>query len=228
MPDPNTSATGGTLFPALPLPLDDDALDAVLQQLVVDVTQLPGTMVRPRWQQAEALGPNEIGGVPKQPEPGVNWCALGVTEVEQDDGPWLVYDEVNNVEHYWDHETFSVLVSFYGPNAQSFARLLRAGLNVPQNTEELLPYAIRYLSCGPIRTMNELKNQQWIHRQDITLHFRRKVVMTFEVQNILISEIILQDDTGQVKDTILVPPGAAIVGVGGFMFGESDFGEGEF
>lgn len=200
MPDfPNTSATGGTLAPTPPLPLDDEALDAVFQALVANVTGLSGDLVRPRWQPT----------VPKQPEPNTNWCAIGVPEVVQDDGPWLVYDEARNQETYWDHETLSVLATFYGPNAQSFARLLRAGLNVPQNTEELLPYAIRYLSCGPIRAMNELMNQQWVRRQDIALQFRRKVVMTFEIQNILIAEIILQDDT-VVHDIILVPPDSPI------------------
>lgn len=200
MPDfPNTSATGGTLSPLPPLPLDDDALDAVFQKLVADVTSLPGDLVRPRWQPT----------VPKQPEPGTNWCALGVPEVVQDDGPWLVYDEARNQETYWDHETLSILTSFYGPNAQSFARLLRAGLNVPQNTEELRPYAIRYIGCGPIRAMNELLNQQWVRRQDISLQFRRKVVMTFGVENILIAEIDLKDDT-VVHDVIIVPPGSPI------------------
>lgn len=195
----NTSATGGPLSPQPPLPLDDAALDAVFQQLVVGVTGLPGNLVRPRWQPE----------VPKQPEPGVNWCAIGVPEVDQDDGPWLVYDPVRNQETYWDHEVLSVLATFYGPNAQSFARLLRAGLNVPQNTEELLPYGIRYLDCGPIRAMNELQNQQWVRRQDIALQFRRKVVMTFAVENILIADIHLQDDT-VVNDTIIVPPGSQI------------------
>jgi len=195
----NTSATGGPLSPAPPLPLDDDGLDAVFQQLIQHVTSLSGDLVRPRWQ----------ASVPKQPEPGVNWCALGTPEVVQDAGPWLVYDPVRNQETYWDHETLTVLVTFYGPNAQSFARLLRAGLNVPQNTEELLQYGVRYIDCGPVRTMNELLNQQWVHREDIALHFRRKVVMTFAVENILIADIHLQDDT-VVNDTIIVPPGSPI------------------
>lgn len=195
----NTSATGGPLSPAAPLPIDDNALDAVFQQLVLDVTGLTGDLVRPRWQSS----------VPKQPEPGVNWCAIGVPQVDQDDGPWLVYDSASNTEIYWDHETLSVLATFYGPNAQSYARVLRAGLNVPQNTEELLPYAIRYISCGPIRAVNELQNQQWVRRQDIALLFRRKVVMTYAVENILIADIHLQDDT-IVNDTIIVPPGSPI------------------
>lgn len=196
----NTSATGGTLPSIPPLPLDDGALDDVFQRLTVDVTGLPGEYVRPRWQQA----------VPKQPEPGVNWCAIGIMSMTPDNGPWLVYDPVNNVEYYWDHEVLDVLASFYGPNAQSFARLLRNGLEIPQNTEELLPYAIRYIGCGVVRVASELVNQQWVRRYDLMLEFRRKVVETYGVQNIAIADINLLDDTGQVNDTIVVPPGSPI------------------
>jgi hypothetical protein len=195
----NTSATGGTLSAAPPLPLDDDALDKVFQQLVVDVTGLDGSLVRPRWQPT----------TPKQPEPPINWCAIGVTEVQQDANPWELYDPVLNQMTYWDHEVVTVLASFYGPNSQSFARLLRAGLNVPQNTEELLPYAMRYIDCDTIRAVPELVNLVWIRRQDISLTFRRKVTMTFEVFNILISEVHLQDDT-VVDETFVVPPGSPI------------------
>jgi hypothetical protein len=195
----NTSATGGVLSAAAPLPIDDVALDAVFQSLVASVTGLDGTLVRPRWQPE----------VPKQPEPHINWCAIGILEVDQDDGPWLIYDEPSNTELYWDHESIELLASFYGPNAQQYARLLRAGLNVPQNTEALLPYAIRYVSCGPIRPTPELLSQQWIKRQDISLSFRRKVEMIFDVQNILIAEVNLRDDT-VVNDTIIVPPGSIV------------------
>jgi hypothetical protein len=199
---PNTSATGGPLSPLTgiqALPPDDAALDAIFQQLVSDVTGLAGNLVRPRWQPS----------VPKQPEPGVNWCAIGITEVTQDDGPWLVYDEPSNTEQYWDHELVNVLASFYGPNSQQYARLLRAGLNIPQNTEELLPNAIRYIDCGPVRKVPELINLQWVLREDIALQFRRKVVMVYGVQDILIAEIHLQDDT-TVSDVIIVPPGSPI------------------
>jgi len=191
-----TSATGGPLLALAPLPLDDAALDAVFQQLVADVTGLTGQYVRPRWQTS----------VPKQPEPGVNWCAIGVIEVEQDNGPWIVYDPLNNNQNYWDHEVVHVLASFYGPNCQGFARQLRNGLDVPQNTEELLPYAIRYLDCGMVRAVPELVNEQWIRRQDLTLMFRRKVIATYAIQNLLSAGIDLTDDT-VVVDWIEVPQG---------------------
>lgn len=205
----NTSATGGVLFPIGPLPLDDVELDAVFQTLVTGITQLDGSLVRPRWQIAADV-PGGLGGTPKQPEPSVNWCAIGVVNVKQSAGPWLVYDDASNTELYWDHEELTVLATFYGPRSQSFMRLLRAGLNVPQNTESLLPYMIRYVGCGPIRTVPELVNQQWIRRQDISLEFRRKVIMTYGIENILISEIDLIDDTGAVDDVIIVPPGSIV------------------
>lgn len=204
----NTSATGGTLSPTPPLPLDDSALDAVFQTLVTNVTGLKSDLVRPRWQMALPVV-GGVGGVPKKPEPGTNWCAIGVVDVIQDANPWLEYDPITNTEFYLDHELVDLLASFYGPNSQSFARLLRAGLNVPQNTEELLPYAIRYISCGQIRRAPELVNNQWVRRDDISLQFRRKVTMTFETQNILIADIHLQDDT-VISDTIIVPPGSPI------------------
>lgn len=196
---PNTSATGGVLSPLGTLPFDDVALDAVFQTLITGITGIPGTLVFPRWQPT----------VPKQPEPSVTWCALGVLTVTPDDGPWLVYDAPSNTEYLWDHELIDVLVTFYGPNSQSNARLLRAGIEVPQNTESLKPYFIRYITSGPVRQIPELVNQQWIKRQDVSLQFRRKVIMNYGVQNVLIADVNLIDDT-VINDTIIVPPGSPI------------------
>lgn len=194
-----TNPTAGVLSPLPPLPLDDIDLDAVFQTLVSEVTGLDGSLVRPRWQVS----------VPKQPEPSTNWCAIGVMVVDPSPGPWLFYDSLNLRENYWDHESLDLLASFYGPKSQQYARLLRAGLNVPQNTEGLLPYMIRYVGSGPIRTLPDLVNQQWIRRQDISLQFRRKVEMVYGVDYIAISKINLRDDT-IVNDTIIVPPGSIV------------------
>ena len=201
----NTSATGGPLSPEPPLPFDDVQLDKVFQNLATNLTGLPGNYVRPRWQAGNPLS----AGTPKQPEPGINWCAIGVTSVIQDDGPWIVYNPNTNNSLYWDHEEIEVIASFYGPNSQSNARLLRAGLNVPQNTEVLLQYMIRYVSCSQIRQVPELVNEQWIKRQDVMFFFRRKFQMIYDTENILIADINLIDDTS-IDDTIIVPPGSQI------------------
>jgi hypothetical protein len=187
------------LTPLPPLPVDDGDLDAVFQTLVSEITSLDGSLVRPRWQTS----------IPKQPEPSTDWCAIGIMIVDPSPGPWLSYDSLNLQENYWDHESFDLLASFYGPHSQQNARLLRAGLNVPQNTEPLLPYMIRYVGSGPVRNVPELVNQQWIRRQDISLQFRRKVEMVYGVDYIAISEINLIDDT-IVDDVIIVPPGSIV------------------
>jgi len=57
-------------------PLMDAALDAVFQALVVGITGLPGTLVRPRWQPVP----------PTQPSVTTNWAAIGVTTNAADAG----------------------------------------------------------------------------------------------------------------------------------------------
>src|SRR5574340_383319 len=87
----NTSATGGYLSPdASALPLEGDALDALLQGMVVGITGLPGAMVRPRWQSV----------VPKQPEPTVDWCAIGITTSDRTDYPVEEHDGTGDGELY--------------------------------------------------------------------------------------------------------------------------------
>jgi hypothetical protein len=194
-----TSATGGTLLPAAPPPADDDALDKVFQSLVTSITGLDGSLVRPRWQTV----------VPKQPPPSTNWCAISVMTSDPIDGPFVQYDPVTGGELYSIHEEIHVLSGFYGPLANQFAKQLRDGLRVPQNTEVLLANQIRFVSSGPIRSVPSFVNEQWIRRQDMSLRFRRKVVRTYAVETLQVAVVHLFDDT-VINDTIVVPPGSPV------------------
>jgi hypothetical protein len=185
-------------------PQDDDALDAIFQSLVVGITGLPGTVVFPRWQ----VNP------PKQPERNVDWCAIGVMLSTTDGTPSITHNPnggQGNVgsDVFVDHEELEVLASFYGPYAKLYAATLRDGIKVPQNTEGLALVNIRWVECGPIRPVPELFNQQWIHRQDMALVFRRKVTRNYPIENLLSGVVTLRDDTA-VNDTIIVPPGAIV------------------
>ena len=173
----NDSSTGGYLAPAVATPpLEDLALDAVFQQLIVGVTGLPGPMVRPRWQPT----------VPKQPEPNVNWCALGISAQPLDAGPAIAHDPTGNgSDTYIRHQTIDVLATFYGPNSMQYAQLLLDGLAIPQNLEQIKTNDIQSVSEGDMRAVPELVNQQWIRRYDVTLIFRRKISRTYPVLNIL-------------------------------------------
>jgi hypothetical protein len=172
---PNTSATGGYIAGTGTV-VEDLALDAIFQAAVVGITGLPGAMVRPRWQVV----------VPKQPEPNVNWCAIGITASDTTDYP--VEQHVgtgNGSDDFQKWEELDLLASFYGPNAANFASLLRDGLYVSQNREVLQANSIDLIEVGKRTTAPDLVNQQWIRRFDLPIRLRRKVERTFPVLNIL-------------------------------------------
>lgn len=183
----NTSATGGYISPVAPsTALFDDALDALLQQAVVGITGLAGSLVRPRWQPV----------VPKQPDPTVDWCAIGVTDDTPMDYPAETHDGTGNgsdTQQQW--EEFIVLASFYGPNNMANASQLRRGLYVAQNREALQLAGIDLVEAGKVVTAPDLVNQQWIKRRDITLRFRRAVASIYPVLNILSADDTLVTDT---------------------------------
>lgn len=172
-----TSATGGPLAPEPALgPLADGGLDDFLQRLVVNVTGLPGNMVRPRWQETP----------PPRPPIGTDWCAIGVQRIVAD-----TYASVTHSPHLEGndvlkrHETLEVLASFYGPNAGGYAGDLRDGLLVWQNREALTAAGYGLLDTGEPLMVPELINQQWYRRCDMPLRLRRQVVRTYPVKNIL-------------------------------------------
>ena len=192
---------------AYPIPAEDADLDAVFQALVVQLTGLDGTLVRPRWQ------PNP----PKQPEPGTTWCAVGVLMVTPNDGASITHDPTYNSGAGADvvsrHESIEVLASFYGPQSQAYTRYLREGIALPQNTEGLAAIAIRWTECGPIRAVPELVNQQWIRRQDMSLRFNRQTLSVYAVPNMAISAVHLFDDSGQqwtADNTVMTADGGVI------------------
>lgn len=173
----NDSSTGGYLAPVDAQPPPDDAgLDAIFQQLVVGVTGLPGSLVRPRWQPT----------VPKQPEASVNWCALSVSEQDPDDSPAIVHNsDGDGSDTYIRHQKLDVLCSFYGPSAKGYAQRLIDGLAIPQNIEQLKAMSVAFVSTSGIRAAPDLINEQWIRRYDLIVHFRRAITRTYAVLNIL-------------------------------------------
>lgn len=181
------SSTGGYLSPAVVSPpLEDAALDAVFQQMIVGITGLPGSMVRPRWQPT----------VPKQPEAMVNWCALGVSDQTPDAGPAITHNPAGTgSDTYVRHQEIEVLASFYGPNAKQYAQQLVDGLGIPQNLEQLKANDMQSVGEGQIRPAPELVNQQWIRRYDVALNFRRKITRAYSVLSILSASGTIQAST---------------------------------
>lgn len=182
-------------------PVEDDDLDNVLQGMVVGITGLDPTLVRPRWQPT----------VPKQPEPDVDWCSIGVVESNPDTYAHVEHlSGVSITDQSGDlskrHEELSVLVSFYGPHSKSYLGVLRDGLGIEQNLYALKASGLYFVAMDRGRAAPEFINQQWIRRWDSAMTFRRMVARTYAVNNIVSAEIDLIDDTGHVDRVIQVPP----------------------
>jgi hypothetical protein len=187
-------------------PLEDADLDTLLQFTIAGVTQLPGSLVRPRWQNPP----------PKSPEATVDWCAIGVMNSKSEGFPYITHASGPNItdpsaDYYSRHEEMDVLASFYGPHAKGNAGLLRDGIAIPQNMEALNTGGLVFVDMGPIRILPDLLNQTWVRRCDTLLRFRRQVQRVYSMPNIQIADIHLLDDSGHVNRTILAPTGAAVV-----------------
>lgn len=185
-----------------PAPVEDDALDDVLQALVVGITGLEADLVRPRWQTV----------VPKRPEPDVDWCSIGVMSSTPDANAYVQHlSGVSIGQPAGDlsqrHETLEVLASFYGPHAKANLGILRDGLWIEQNLYAAKASGLYFTGhMDPGRPAPEFINQQWIRRWDGAFTFRRMVARAYLVNNIVSAEIDLIDDTGHVDRVINVPP----------------------
>lgn len=183
----NTSATGGYLAPAAspaPAPAEDADLEDVLQKMVAGISGLPGKFVRPRWQ------PDP----PKQPEPNVNWCAVGVGDQKTVANPAIDHNGSDEGhDQYQMHEEMQVMCTFYGPQAQAYASILRDGIFIPQNSEAVKNLGMAFFGASDIRPVPELVNQQWVRRYDLFIQMRRQVVRVYPVLNILSADPVIVD-----------------------------------
>lgn len=185
----HTSATGGYLQPNVATPpLEDASLDQQFQMAIAGMTGLDGSLVRPRWQPV----------VPKQPEPSVNWCAIGVMAQKADAGGFIQHHrDGDGFDEYVRHEDIEVACTFYGPNAQQMAAMVRDGIGIPQNIEGLNAVGISFVDCDTIRSVPEMFNQQWVKRYDLMMRFRRKVNRVYPILNILSADPeIISDEIG--------------------------------
>lgn len=195
------SSTGGYLLPTDTI-LTDDALEDLLQSVVVGITGLPGPMVRPRWQDPP----------PSLPPVTADWCAIGAIEFrttgtaafehlpDADDG--LGVDELTR----WEH--FDVIASFYGPNSQRYASRYRDGLQVAQNREAMwLNGNIVVQATLDLENRPDLRNDQWVGRYDVRTTFARAITRTYTVRNLVEADGTLTTDTGVSTDfTVTVQP----------------------
>ncbi len=193
------SATGGYLIPSGTPPLEGQALLDFLQGVIVGITGLDGTMVRPVWQSEP----------PNMPDAGTAWCAFRITTRPSDTFPVVKHNaDGQGVDALQRHEELHVLCSFYdlgsGAVADAHAAQLRDGLSIAQNREVLTLNNMGLAKTGDLVAVPVIVKTRWLYRVDLEVVIRRQIDRLYPVLNLTSAQGSVATDDG-IRRTIKVP-----------------------
>lgn len=174
-----TSAVAGYLTPVITTQEYDNAFDDFFHGVIVGVTALDKNLVRPRWQEDP----------PTLPQRTVTWVGFGVVGDAVPDT--FAYEAVDKIVR---HEVATVLCTFYGPLANTYAALLRDGLALSQNRWELDRENIGLIEAIGPRTFAESIKDTWVRRADLSIRLRREVGRKYEILSLLSAHGIVHTD----------------------------------
>lgn len=171
MTTPNTSASGGYLLPTTTAPFPGGVTFVqFIQMLLVGVSNIDGTLVRPKWQ----------SNPPKKPDINVNWFAFGFTGFNPDTNPYEGLDSDGNFDFRRNTE-FEIQVSVYGPDSMDLVQFIQDGLQISQNSEALLAASMGLINTSPGIHAPELVNERYFDRWDFSIFMRRQNQRTYPV-----------------------------------------------
>lgn len=161
----------GYLRPTSSQPLPGGlSLEDFIQTVIVGVSGITGTLVRPKWQQ----------NPPKQPDVDVDWVAFGVQQVPIDANAYVGM-QPDDSTLLARMEKLEIQLSFYGPNAQENAATFRDGFQIQQNLEALYLANMGFNGISPAIRGPDLINQRWVNRFEVTLTLVRTIIRTYPV-----------------------------------------------
>lgn len=170
----NNSSTGGYLVPASSSGFPGGlTLNQFLQTVIVGISGLDGTLVRPSWQIAP----------PKQPDLSVNWLAFGVTITQPDTYLYLSTDNTGATTTQ-RHQLLEIQCSVYGTDAMELAGLIQDGFQITQNLEALREANMGFVETGPMNHIPDLVNERFINRVQMSIFLRREVQRTYPILSI--------------------------------------------
>lgn len=197
---PNDSSTGGYLAPAPDTPpLEGQALLDFLQAVIVGITGIDGTLVRP-YAQSEP---------PNIPDAGTAWCAFKIASRPSDTFAFVKHNvDGNGSDALQRHEALHILTSFYdlgsGGAADGLCSLLRDGLQVPQNREALSFGNMALVKTGDMISVPVMVKSRWLYRVDMEVVINRQIDRVYSVLSLTSAQGTIVTDDG-ITRTIKVP-----------------------
>lgn len=174
----NNSASGGYLrppnsasIPPIPRQL---TLGQFLQTVIVGISGIDGTLVRPKWQ----INP------PKQPDIDQDWIGFGINVLTPDTYGFVGMDS-SGATSTQRQEAIEVGLSIYGPNGLDVAGLIVDGFQIQQNLEALRSANMGFVETSPVRQVPDLVNERWINRVEMAIILRRQITRTYPIVSIL-------------------------------------------
>ena len=150
----------------------DAPLDRAMHDVIQGITGVAGPMIRPRWQPEP----------PATPDISATWVAFGNMGGKRDTFAHVSEIKTGNMgQDVTRTEEIEFLVSFYGPNCNSYAAILADGLMIGQNLDALRDIDTSLISCADVAMVPALVNGKWVKRADVRVMIRRRTVRRYNV-----------------------------------------------
>lgn len=163
-------------FSSEPIP-NELTVTQFIQTVLVGISGVDGTLVRPKWQANPPKHPPTIE---------TNWIAFGIGLGAPDNNAYIATNPNDpSVVDSQRHETLDVGVSIYGPLALETYALLRDGFQVPQNLQALIDANMGFVEILAARPLPDLLNERFYNRVETSIILRRQVNRLYSVPTIL-------------------------------------------
>ncbi len=159
-------------------PVYGDALEDIFHAVIMGLTGITATLIRPRWQPEP----------PNQPAFTDNWCAFGITSTDPDLFAYQRHDPLANgglgMTSVDRDERLEVLHSFYGPLGQAMCARYRDGIMLSQNRYDLTQAGVKLVQVNKERSLPALLKERWVKRVDVLLVFSRRTSRSYGVPSL--------------------------------------------